>query len=87
MARAENRRAGTPARRGRSAPLMEESGMNISVRLNPGHPTGTYRRAGFVFSANEPTILDAEKLERDQVEQLHKDAWLTITPVLRSMAG
>lgn len=55
--------------------------MKISVRVKGSHPTGTYRRAGRVFLATAPTVLEERDLGRAEVEALAKDPWLVIEPV------
>ncbi len=52
--------------------------MKISVKLKPGHPTGTYRRTGRVFSASAPTIVEASELTREEAKALKNDPWLSI---------
>jgi len=48
----------------------------FSVALKPGHPTGVRHRAGLVFSASAPTLLE------EIPEAVRADAWLIVTDVV-----
>lgn len=50
-----------------------------AVRVKAGHPTGTYRRGGHVFTINEDTILHGRQLTK----QIREDGWL----VVRELGG
>jgi hypothetical protein len=56
----------------------EEAAVKVAVTLNPAHPTGTYRRCGFVFSSSTPTVIDVGRDTREQLDRIAKDPWLTV---------
>jgi hypothetical protein len=58
-----------------------ERPMKITIQLKPGHPTGTYHRAGFTFASGTPTVIELETLTPTQSDALAKDPWLAIDPV------
>ena len=45
----------------------------FSVLLKHGHPTGVYHRAGLVFSASAPTLLETVP------DAVRKDPWLSVS--------
>jgi len=47
----------------------------FSVALKPGHPTGVRHRAGLVFSASAPTLLETVP------DAVRKDSWLVVSEV------
>ena len=49
----------------------------FEVRLKPGHPTGTYRRAGMEFTS-EPVSL--EGVNEETLKILAADPWLIVGP-------
>lgn len=50
--------------------------MPFEVKVKPGHPTGTYRRSGQVFTT-QPVVLPDEKLTK----VIRKDPWLVVIEV------
>lgn len=54
---------------------MAKKKIQYEVRLKPGHPSGVYHRAGLIFSASGPTLLDAVP------EAVAIDPWLIVTAV------
>lgn len=51
---------------------MPKSESNVVVRLKPGHPTGTYRRGGYVFTAGTDVLIPAGDLP----DAIRDDPWL-----------
>jgi hypothetical protein len=51
--------------------------MPYSVKLKAGHPNGTYRRGGRVFSMAEATVLS----DKDCVDAIKRDPWLVVEPL------
>ncbi len=50
--------------------------MPFEVRLKAGHPTGTYRRSGQVFTG-QPVVVPDEKMTK----AIRTDPWLLVTEV------
>lgn len=50
--------------------------MPFEVKVKPGHPTGTYRRSGQVFTF-QPVVLPDEKVSK----VIRKDPWLVVIEV------
>jgi hypothetical protein len=46
--------------------------MPYTVSLKAGHPTGTYRRGGRVFTASAPTVLS----DKECTPEIQRDPWL-----------
>jgi hypothetical protein len=61
-----------------NSPQLPSTALNgpqlFTVRLKPGHPTGVYHRAGIMFTATAPTVLDTVPVE------VTYDPWLLVTP-------
>ena len=47
----------------------------FEVRLKQSHSTGTYRRAGKIFKANEPVVMETVPAV------VAKDPWLVVTKI------
>lgn len=47
---------------------------NYTVQVKPGHPIGTYRRDGWVFTVGEPVTLSTDEL----TEAIAADPWLVV---------
>lgn len=56
--------------------MSEQEQAFVSVRVKPGHPTGEYRRSGFVFHVAEPETMSVE----DVTPEMAADPWLIIKP-------
>lgn len=49
----------------------------VRVLVKRGHPTGTYRRGGFVFSVETPVDLR----NRDVTDEIRNDPWLVCSEI------